>query len=74
MQHTPLPEAAEELLSLYARDPCVCVLSEPPEPWRFGVSFWLAEDREHGRGLQFAATVTGGYTVVEYEGAEVAFY
>ena len=37
---------------------------------------WLAvaEDREHGRGLQFAATETGGYTVVEYGGAEVAFY
>lgn len=52
----------------------VCVLSEPPEPWRFGVSFWVAEDREHGRGLQFAATETGGYTVVEYGGAEVAFY
>jgi len=52
----------------------VCVLSEPPEPWRFGVSFWVAEDREHGRGLQFAAVETGGYTVVEYGGAEVAFY
>ena len=52
----------------------MCVLSDPPEPWRFGVSFWVAEDREHGRGLQFAATETGGSTVVEYGGAEVAFY
>ncbi len=33
----------------------------------------LAVDREHGRGLQFTATETGDYAVVEYGIAEVAF-